>query len=251
MPSEYDPSPKYLQIRQIMVRWLRSLQVGDRLPTEQDLARRFGVSRVTIRQALNTLESDGTIARRPGYGTWLERPVAANDDTRLTGPIEEVSKVIGHTQASLVSSGVQQPDDELRAILGLSRAAKVLAVERLRLWDDLPLLLLMAYFPLKVGRAIDIGTLGSGLIVPALKERVDASIFESERRIEATLADAHSAHLLQIAEGAPVLMVNRTFLTGELRPVVYFRTLYRADRYYYTVNLPQPRPEGGSSRKDY
>lgn len=241
MTTEFDASPKYLQIRQILLRWLKTVNIGSRLPTEQELSKRFGVSRVTVRQALDTLIADGTIARRPGYGTWLNRKIASEGDQRLTGHIEEVSQLAGHSSTALISRGVVIATDEVREALKLARDEKVFLIERVRFWDGMPLLLLQAFFPLVVGKKIKPEELGDGLMVPVLKRLIDPQIFEVDQRIEAITADKQMADALKVPVKSAILNIKRNYVTSTLQPVVYFRTLYRADRYYYTVNMPQSK----------
>src|SRR5690348_3902214 len=96
MPGQfYDPFPKYLQIRGIILRLLRSLAVGDALPTEEALAKRFNVSRETIREAIRPFWENGTIARRPRLGTWLAKLPGESGDDRLTGPFEDFAALAG------------------------------------------------------------------------------------------------------------------------------------------------------------
>jgi GntR family transcriptional regulator len=248
LPS-YDPFPKYLQIREIIIRWLGTLNPGDKLPTEQKLSEQFGVSRVTIRQALQSLEQDGTIARKAGYGTWLNRPVNARLDERLTGPIEEFDGLGQQTTTSLISQGAVAPTPEVALALRLRDDEQVFEIQRTRLVDGRPLHVLEAFFPLSIGRKISRRKLGSGLMVPVLKELHDPAIWEESQSIEAVVATKALAKMLEIEAGQPVLILNRTFVDSGGRPVVYFKTQFRADRYYYTVKLPQPKAAGSTSKK--
>ena len=102
MPASYDPFPKYLQIREVILHWLTSLPVGTKLPTEEKFAKQFDVSRVTIREALQTIERDGIIARRPGVGTWVARAVETRYDDRLTGPIENICGLGFRSSAAVI-----------------------------------------------------------------------------------------------------------------------------------------------------
>ena len=100
----YHPFPKYLQIRDVILRWLASREVGERLPTEMALSDQFGVSRETIRKSLQRLEQNGIIRRRQRAGTFLAKQPAVNSDLRLTGPIEEFKDLGTATTAKLVKS---------------------------------------------------------------------------------------------------------------------------------------------------
>src|ERR1700754_317557 len=101
----YAPSPKYLQIREVLVRWLANQEIGQRLPTEMDLAEQFEVSRETIRKSLRWLEHEKIIPRRPKLGTFLARFPDVSKDKRLTGSLEEFGELGVSTDVKLVRQG--------------------------------------------------------------------------------------------------------------------------------------------------
>jgi GntR family transcriptional regulator len=237
----FDSSPKYLQIRTIILRWLATLKLGDKLPTEQALAGQFGVSRETIREALHVLEQDGIIARRPRVGTWLVRHVAEPEGKRITGPIEEFASMGITTRARLAKQGVIVPSGDVSQALKLGADEKIFEINRLRILDGSPLVLLQASFPVAIGRQIARMRLRTGLFVPALRSIHDPSVEEEYRQIDAAVATDEVAALLELPVGTPLLLVKRLFVDHERRPVVYFVSHFRSDRYFYTVNLPRAR----------
>ncbi len=241
MSHNFDPFPKYLQIRDIITRELRGLDVGTRLPTEAQLAERFAVSRETIRQAIATLEADGIITRRPRAGTVLARAVRPATDARLTGPVEDFAMVGVVTTTRPVGERRVAADPELAARLDLPPGGKVLELRRLRLRDGMPLNLLEAFVPASVAAFLERRDLRETLLIPVLRARLDPDIAEEYQEIEAITASGPMARLLEVPEGAPVLSVRRRFLDSGGTPVAYFKVHYRADRYFYTIKLPQNR----------
>ncbi|HEY0296332.1 MAG TPA: GntR family transcriptional regulator [Bordetella sp.] len=239
----YDPFPKYLQIREIMLRWLASLQPGDKLPTEEQLGKRFSVSRLTVRQALHTLEEEGIIARRPGVGTWLSRRPDTPVDNRLTGPIEEFSALGLAFSARPIRQGTIDAPADVAAALGLPPGKRIYEVHRLRIVDGAPLLWLEVYLPTDLGRKVAKAAV-DGLFVPVLRRLYDQDVREQYQTIEALSASAELAEMLQVEPGSSILSVNRLFVDATGRRVVFFKTRFRADRYFYTVNLPLARPRG-------
>lgn len=243
-PHAYDPFPKYLQIREIILRSLAACKIGDLLSTEVELSRQFGVSRLTIRRALQTLEADGTIRRRAGSGTWLAKAPSPSVDKRFTGPVEDFASLGVTLSARLVHQGSADGPADIISALKLRPKARLFEVRRLRLMDDIPLLVLDAYFPLTLGRDVVRRNRNGGLFVPTLREIRGEGVIEQYQTIEATVADSLFASLLAVELGAAILIVNRIFIDAADVPVVYFRTRFRADRYYYTVKLPLPRLQG-------
>jgi GntR family transcriptional regulator len=241
MDIYFNPFPKYLQIRDMVSRWLGTLNVGDRLPTEEALSRRFGVSRITIRKALKSLESEGIIARRAGVGTWLAKPIEGPLDTRLTGPIEEFSGLGETTETRLIFSGKAAATPEVAHTLKTPPDTQIYEIDRVRSVDGRPFLLLNAYLPLAVGRKLAGRKLGVKLLVPILRKVWDPELYEAYQKIEAANADPRTAELLEIEVGQAVLNVHRVFCDSTDTPIFYSNTRFRADRYYYTVKLAQPQ----------
>ncbi len=241
MEYGFHPFPKYLQIRDLISRWMRELNVGDMLPTEEALSNRFGVSRVTIRKALQSLEDDGVIARRAGVGTWLAKPVEAQPDTRLTGPSEEYFGIGMATETKLVASRKIPMTSHIAFALASGADKEVYEMQRVRILDGEPFLLLCAYLPLAIGRKLAAAKPGTRLLVPVLRRIWDPDLYETHQQIEATNASDRIAELLGVEVGAAVLNVHRVFADSTGTPILYTHTHFRADRYYYTVKLPQPQ----------
>jgi GntR family transcriptional regulator len=238
---DYHPFPKYLQIRDVILRWLATQEVGGRLPTEMALSEQFGVSRETIRKSLKRLEQNGTIRRRQRAGTFLAKRPAMNADLRLTGPIEEFKDLGTATTAKLVSQQPVRAPADVAGALEVPAGGQVYELKRIRLLDGEPLLLLDAYFPLKIGRQIARIDLHGNLVVPTLRRILRSSLQEQYQQIDAVVAKGVLARQLRVTPGAPVLTVKRLFVDGRGNPAVFFREHFRSDRYFYTIKLPQGR----------
>jgi GntR family transcriptional regulator len=244
--SFLDPFPKYLQIREILVRRIeREMRVGDQLPTEHVLCEEFGVSRETVRDALSGLEADGLISRTPGHGTFVARLPPVTRETRLTGLTEDFSRFKFDTEARVLSKGPVLPQPAVAEIMATPRDEMVYRIFRLRFFEGAPFGLHEAFLPLDVGARVARLDLSKTSIVHVLRSSLRLDIWEDHQTIEALAADTEVARLLEVGIGSPVLHVVRLFKIGADQPIVLFRAHYRADRYYYTVKLAQgapPRP---------
>jgi GntR family transcriptional regulator len=239
-PSFLDPFPKYLQIRQILMRRIeRGMRVGDQLPTEHGLCEEFGVSRETVRDALWGLEADGVISRTPGQGTFVARLPPASRETRLTGLTEDFSRFKLDTQARVLAKGPVLPPPSVADVMASRGEEMVYRIFRLRFFERQPFALHEAFLPLDVGVRVARQELGNTSIVHVLRSSLRLDIWEDHQRIEAQAADTEVARLLEIGIAAPVLGIVRHFKVDDDRPIVLFRSHYRADRYYYTVKLAQ------------
>jgi GntR family transcriptional regulator len=236
----YHPFPKYLQIRAIILRGLSTLKVGDKLPAEEKLADHFSVTRLTIRQSLKRLEEEGIISRRAGVGTWLAKEIQLPQDQRLTGPIETFSAFGLSISARTIHAGPTPASEEVADKLQVSAGTTVFEVHRLRIVDGEPLLWLETYMPIDLGEKISKAAV-DGLFVPVLQSMHDPGVSEEYQVIEAVSATEELASVLGVKVNDPILSVNRLFVDTTGRPVVFFKTRFRSDRYFYTVNLPEKR----------
>lgn len=236
----YHPFPKYLQIQAIILRWLSTLKVDEKLPAEEKLAEHFSVSRLTIRQSLKRLEEEGIISRRAGVGTWLAKEIKLPQDHRLTGPIEAFSAFGISISAKTIHAGPSPASEEVADKLQVPAGTTVFEVHRLRSADGAPLLWLETYMPIDLGEKISKAAV-DGLYVPVLRRMHDPGVSEEYQVIEAVSATAEQARLLDVEVNDPILSVNRLFADTTGRPVAFFKTRFRSDRYFYTVNLPAKR----------
>src|SRR5262245_54320588 len=235
-----DPFPKYLQIREILLRRIeREMRSGDQLPTEHALCEAFGVSRETVRDALSGLEADGVITRTPGHGTFGARLPPASRETRLTGLTEDFSRFKLDTEARVLAKGPVLPQPAVATVMASPPDEMIYRIFRLRYFERQPFALHEAFLPLDVGARVARHELGNTSIVHVLRTALRLEIWEDHQRIEAQAADTEVARLLEIGIGAPVLYIVRHFKVGDDLPIALFRSHYRADRYYYTVKLAQ------------
>lgn len=244
MPAGFfNPFPKYLQIRHILRRRLgRELASGDRLPTEHELVEEFGVSRETVREALRGLEEDGLIKRRRGWGTVVVKLPGSGPDERLTGLVDDFTELQLDTRAEVLSKGVESPPPEVVALLHLSLSEPMYRIRRRRLLDSSPLAHHDCYLPLEIGVAVSRLDLRKTTVLREIGVTLNEAIHEDCQRIDATVADTDMAELLDIPVGAPLLVVTRAFGVDSYGPVMFFKSHFRADRYYYTVQRMQSPP---------
>jgi GntR family transcriptional regulator len=237
----FRPFPKYLQVREVLLRRLeRDLQPGQQFPTEQALCAEFGVSRETVREALRALEEDGLISRHPGRGSFVLRPRRRRAERRLTGMAEDFSELRLDTQAKVLQAGPIAASTELAEATGVPVNAPLYRISRLRTFERQPLAFHDAYLDLEVGPKLAALDLQHTSILHELQATLGLHCRETYQRVEAIAADAPLARLLDVTLGAPLLQITRRVDAGK-RPVL-FRSQFRADRYYYTVDVATTRP---------
>lgn len=241
MLDRSSPLPLYYQLRTLLLEQIERgvLKPGDLVPTERELIDRYGVSRITVRQAINSLMADGLLYRQRGRGTFVRRNRIEQELATLTGFYEEMASRGLVPGTRLVSAEMRDPDCGVAAKLRLAEGEKALRIVRVQLADGEPMALDMSHFPPDVAERL-------------LKEKLDIAIYSlleglgveldwADQAIESTLADEFTAWHLGIKKGLPVLLVERTVYVADGRPVEYTRAFYRADRYVYRVRLKRKR----------
>ena len=223
------------------------LSGGDSLPGEQRLAESFGVSRVTVRRALDSLASAGLIERRAGSGTIVRdalpdtHPVAM-DFTTLMPQLVEMGQ---QTTARLLSFSYGTPPGRVARDMGLDRDARVQIATRIRIAEDRPFSHLTTYVPEAIARNYSEDDLATTPLFKLL-ERGGAQISGAHQSVSATLASPDVADALEIEVGAALLSLRRVVHDLDGNGVEYLAALYRPDM--FRLEMALSRVGSGNAR---
>jgi DNA-binding GntR family transcriptional regulator len=232
-----SPVPLYFQIAENLKQAITdgTLKPGDRLDNELDLTERLGVSRPTVRQAVQRLVNQGLVVRRRGLGTVVMAPRILRS-VALTSLYDDLSANGRHPATTVL--GVEQiPAGEgVAAVLSLPAGTPVVSVERLRLADGTPLALMRNYLPAGLLKAQPGDALEKTGLYELLRSQ-GVQLQAGEQEIAARKATAREAKLLGSARGATVLTMSRTTFDQAGRPVEHGSHAYLADRYSFRMTL--------------
>ena len=225
------------------------LTPGERLPAERELAERLGVSRMTLRQGLGSLERRGLVERRVGRrgGTFVSEPKIERDLTAMAGLTAQLRRQ-GHRAGARVIAAEEGPaSGRTAAALGVAPGAPVYRVVRVRLSDEQPLALERSLFPASRFPGLLDGPL-DGSLYAELEQRYGNGPVRAVESLEPVVADASEAALLGVREGSPLLLVERTAYDLAGHAVEYARDLFRGDRTRVVVEssaamLPSASPQ--------
>jgi GntR family transcriptional regulator len=228
----------YVQIEEELAERIRSgmLRCGDRIPPERELAEQMQVSRMTVRQALGRLADRGLLVRQPGRGTFVSEPKLVQSLSRLSGFYDQM---ISHgilPTSRLLSAGEIPAGVAVAGVLGLRLAEPLYKVVRLRFVGGVPLVLETSFFPARlVPGLLDLDLERNSIY--RLMERYDARPTRAIQSLEPVPARAEEAVALDVAEGSPVMLVERTGWDAHGRAVEYAKDIYRGDRSRFVAEL--------------
>ena len=234
--------PLYLQLRAVFLEELTRAEAsnGDRLPTERELQERYGVSRATVRSALDQLEAEGYIVRAQGVGTLVARTKIEPDISQLTSFTEDLQARGVEPGSITLAMNLVVPPPAAAAALGTGVDEPVWYLRRLRSGNGEPIGIHDLYLPPTLEfapRALK----EMHSYYTLLRERHG---LEPDRAVEtftARTADAALASLLKVEDGAALLAIQRVTFDTEERVLEYVELLYRADQYEYRVELRRKR----------
>jgi len=241
-PGHEGGPPLYWQLAERLRRRIADgvYPSGAQLPTEAELGSEHGVSRITVRAALDRLVAEGLVRREQGRGTFATAPPIEHALGQFTDFAEDMLAADLRPTSRVVHLDEEVAEPAIVAELGLVSGGTVVRVDRLRLADGRPLAFDRTYLPPHYGHLLDRTALESETILARLEQRYNILIVAGRYAIEATVAAEPLATHLDIVAGAPVLLVHRTSRTTGGDPVYYQQRHYRGDRVRYTLDLQRP-----------
>lgn len=212
---------------------------GQRLPSERRLSEDYKVSRVTIRQAISNLVSEGILERRIGSGTYVKQPVISQPMANLCGIVDELSQqnIFVNIQVLEFSRIVyDERDAHIWKRLQRPAAEGIYKIKRVLSTDDRPLLLDYNYFPDEIGVKYKNFDINQNIILTGL-DTLGYHVDFAKQNISAKAATNSQAKALQIPPRAPLLEVERISYSKSDVPLLYTRAVFAGERYAYSVIL--------------
>ncbi len=229
--------PRYLAVARLLAGQIASgrIALGDRLLGERALCRHFAVSRVTVRRALVELRERGLI-EPDGTRGWFVTSSALGEPNALMS-FSEMARSRGLTPSSRVLAAKTRPAsideaEELRVAPGTA----LFDVERVRLLDGVSVALERSRIPLQLAPSLPGTDLAAGSLYDALRE-AGVVPHSADYVLQAVAAQGREAALLELEEGAPLLMTEARSYDAKGRPIELSRSIFRGDRYRFRTTL--------------
>ena len=235
-------SPLYRQIKSLILQGLESgeWRPGEAIPSETELALRFSVSQGTVRKAIDEMAAENLLVRKQGKGTY----VASHNDSdqrakfRFLRLIPE-SGLLSTPQSVPLECWRAKAGQEASRILGIKLGAPITIVRRLLKFAEKPVVIDEIYLPGEVFVGLNLEMLQEyqGSFYGLLESQFGIRMIRADERLRAVAADRANAALLVVAEGTPLLSVERVSYTYGDRPVEWRRGLYLTAEHYYLNEL--------------
>jgi len=244
--------PLYYQLENVLREKITSgtFPPGERLPTEIELIEAYGVSRITVRQALSALTEEGLIERQQGRGTFVanrrSRKGRFSGTIHLTGSLDELIAMGMDTPVKILEMNLVEADQHEAELLQIKVGVRIYRLKRLRLRENKPFGLIFNYIPEEIGAKLTIEELGSGALLHTMETKLGLNLDSASQEIHAELADPYVAKLLGVRVGTALLSIERTVYTDKGKPVEFVHTLYRSDLYGYSVRLVRDKAKRNS-----
>jgi GntR family transcriptional regulator len=233
------PTPLYAQVEAVLASNIAdgTLPPGSQLPTENELIERFGVSRPTIRKAVQNLAGRGLIEIQRGKGTFVTHPKITQTLTSLSGFVEDMEALGRKPTARLIDKQTVPAGKSVARQLALVEGTLVVKIQRVRLADGIPVSFDETYLPQEIGEKIITNNLETEPIFSLLEQKYDLPLVEAEYRLEAVSAEPFVAKALDIVPGSPLFLIERTSYCLGNQPIDYERLYYRGDMIRFVTRL--------------
>jgi GntR family transcriptional regulator len=232
--------PLYVKIREALREDIHTgvLSRGEKLPSEDELAVRYGVSRMTVRQGITDLIDEGLMYRRHGVGTFVAHLHLERDHSRLTNFFES-SKLDGlQVNEQLLFLEVLPAKLQVAKALNLQEGEQVICVKTLRYTANVPVTIHEAYIPHRIfSSLLETNVAEETKNLWGFYERCGYKVKRAVQKLEARQADEQCSAQLGIEEGSPVLYKERTLFSDDGTPLEFLYCYNRGDLYSLTVTL--------------
>ncbi len=229
--------PRHKQISE----WLESqieegtYEIDEKLPSENELCKKFDVSRVTVRKALQTLENEGLIYRSQGLGSFVCDDRPRQSFIQLTDFEEDMRRAGLEPSSEVIKLTTEKATDQITGVLNLDPESTVVRLDRLRLGDGEPIAFDITWLPMFYGQLIEGYDLKDETIYDILEKDFDIPVEKGYFRIEAENSPDDIAKHLKLEPGTALLVIDRISLTVGEKPIYYQKRYYRSDRIVYEL----------------
>ncbi len=209
-----------------------TLKSGDLVPSENELKESYNVSRMTVRQALNNLVTDGYLYRHKGKGTFVSVRKIEKSIHGVRSFTEEMESMNRKVSSKVLEFSIQKATPEISEKLFLNEGEEVIRIERVRYGNEVPVLFEQLYIPRQIFKMLTIENM-EGSFYKYVENHLNLRISHCIQTIEAKLSDTKTSTILDVDKHSAVLVITRNTFLNNGRPFEYVKSYYRADQYRF------------------
>jgi GntR family transcriptional regulator len=241
--DQTSPVPVFVQVEQDIRRQILSgaYKSGDRLPRETELAKIYGISRMTVRHALEGLANSKMIRRAHGVGTTVISPPAPLIfNLGLMVSFSDQLRQQGYSLKTVIDmQSIVRPPDHISKALRMRAGEKAVAIRRVRVVENHPLALTTSWLSAKRFPGLVERELSQGSLWATLEEHYGIAVKNSENAVEVITATALEAHLLHLGAESELLSFSGVVYDTTDEPVEYMTALWsRQVRFNFSIAAP-------------
>jgi GntR family transcriptional regulator len=233
------PIPLYHQLKTILLERIKvgALKPNDRLPAEDELAAQYGVSKATVRQALNELSVARVLRREQGRGTFVAEPKLAQGPRELTSFSSEMRKRGLSPSSKVLKLDVVKAEGDVAEKLQIAEGSQVVRLKRLRLADGEPMGIQTAHIPLELAPRLAEEDFSVASLYEMLERKYGIRPARAQETYFAVTVEPSEARLLKVRANSPGLAAERVAYLASKRPFELVYSVMRGDRYKIVLDL--------------
>jgi GntR family transcriptional regulator len=237
-----NPIPLYYQLAELIRERIASGEIkpGDQLSSARTISEEAGISRMTVRQALDYLERQGHLEVRRGAGTFVAAPKLTYHAVNVLGFTQEMIEQGRQPSSRVIEQSVVVPPGRVAARLAIEPDRLVVKIVRLRLTQDVPVLLETVFLPQASCPGLENEDLSGVSLYGLLEQRYRLRPHRSRQTLEATIASDEESRQFGIAIGTPMILVEGVTYGAGDQPIEVFTALFRGDRFQFELESHGP-----------
>ncbi|HEX2946887.1 MAG TPA: GntR family transcriptional regulator [Clostridia bacterium] len=232
MLERSNPKPLYLQLTEIIREKIHNgeWETNNPIPSENELSKIYGLSRMTVRSVITQFVSEGLLYRVPGKGTFVAEPKITAKSLSYAGIREQLEQMGYAISTRILSTETIDAAGQVAENLALESGTPVYMIKRLRFIEKNPLSLHVSYMPVKMCEGFDSEKLEKEQLCVVLKNDYGLSRGKVVETLESSMAKSAEAKLLEVKAGHPLLLLEDIIYSADGIPFEYSKVLFRGDK---------------------
>ncbi len=233
--------PKYYLLKEDIIRKIEQDELDDdqMIPSERELTEKHGISRITVRKAIDELVNEGYLYRIQGKGTYVKGDSVKQELFSITSCTRDILQMGKTPTRKVINALIIQPNSKRMRELEITESDKIFTLDRVYYADDVPVNRTIVYLPMKLFPGLHTHNFASQSLYDVLEREYKVKITRATRTIEAVAAEPEISEMLTIPEGIPILLfrgVTYGVVNGKEVPIETFKSYYRSDNRRFYIN---------------